>query len=116
MNLVLTDEEHKTSHSLEEHDVVGVGDVGGEDGGDDGSDLNTSGVVEAVVEILGDLGHEVAEVEVLDAARHGVHEVSDTTAGVVSDLVRDGSPVRDDRVETAELHGISDRSQTQTID
>lgn len=112
----MTDEEHETSHSLDEHEVVGVGDVGGEDGGDDGSNLDTSGIVTTVVEILGDLGHEVGEVEVLDAARHGVHEVSNTTAGVVSDLVRDGRPVGDDRVETTELHGISDGSQAQTID
>lgn len=107
--LVLANEEHETSHSLEEGNVVGAGNVGGEDGSDDGTDLDASGVSHSVVEILGDLRNEVGEIEGLDALGHGVHEIGDATARVVADLVSHGSPVGHDRVETAELHRISDR-------
>ena len=100
-------EEHEASHGLEEHDEVGVGDVGGEDGGDDGSNLDTSSIVVSVGQVVVDLRNEVAKVEGLDTLSHGVHEVSNATAGVVGDLVGDLRPVGNDGVETAELHGIS---------
>ena len=109
-------EENKLSHQLQETEEGQVGDVGSEDGGHDGSDLDTSSILVALSEVVVDLLDEVGEVERLYAGGHGVHQVGDSTSGVGANLVGNLRPVRDDRVETAELHGIGDRSDSQAVD
>ena len=113
----MTDEVRQEASQLgQEGQESEVGDVGGEDGADDLSNLDSSGVVQSVVQIVVDLLDENVQVERVDALGHGVHQVGDTASGLGADLVGDLSPVGDDGVETAELERVSEGGEGTSVD
>jgi hypothetical protein len=112
----VTDEVRQQTSQLSQEGQEGeVRNVGGENGSDDLSNLDTSGVVQAVVEVVVDLLDENVQVEGVDALSHGVHQVGDSATGLRADLVGDLGPVGDDGVETAVLERISERGNGSSV-